>query len=184
MMRVVRGAILLVAFCSVLAAEAVAQTGSSWFLVAPPPIRDKSALFKAYAANSEVEMRAALDGLPDDEQLHLLIKIQKILTIPTVIARTEALIDAALDTSAPLPTWRQLKAFDSAASCERLRERALESYERDASKVRSSHPEGEDLRDEDLRTFSGRAAARKSRCVPGSAFFLESQEPKPRRGTE
>ncbi len=155
---------------AVLAVEAVAQAGSSWLLVVPPLIPEKHALIKIYAANSDAEVRAAVDSLPDDEQILLVTKVYRILAIPTGIARTEALLDALQDTSAPMPKWRQIGAFDSAASCEDQRRLALQTFERDASGVRSAHPESEALPVEDLRILQGLSACRRSRCMPESAF--------------
>lgn len=154
-----------------LAVESGAQTGSGWFLVVPPRIREKEALIKVLAADSVAEMNAAVSGLSDEESLFLLAKVQKIVDRPTVVARMEALSDALQDGSAPMPTWRQIGAFDSAAMCERQRERSLQSFEREAARVRSSHPDGEELSHEDRRIFDGLAACRRSRCVPTSAFF-------------
>lgn len=154
-----------------LAVESGAQTGSGWFLMAPPKIREKEALIKVLAADSVAEMNAALSGLSDDESLPLLAKVQKIIDRPTVVARMEALSDALQDGSAPMPTWRQIGAFDSAAMCERQRARSLQAFEREAARVRSSDPDGEALTHEDGKIFDGLAACRRSRCVPTSAFF-------------
>jgi len=153
------------------AVQALAQAGGGWLLLVPPPIPEKRALIKVYAANSEAEVRAAVDSLPDDEQIMLVAKVHKILTIPTAIARTEALLDVLYDTSAPLPTWRQIGSFDSAASCERQRQLALQSFEREAARVRSSSPDSEELSVEDWRVLQGLSVCRKSRCVRESAFF-------------
>jgi hypothetical protein len=153
------------------AVEAVAQTGSGWFLVAPPPIPEKRALIKVYAANSEAEVRAAVDSLPGDEQTLLVTTVYKILMKPSAVARTEALLEALQDTAAPVSKWRRIGAFDSAASCERQRQHALESLESAAATVRSSPLEGEELSVEDWRIFEALSAGRRSRCVPASAFF-------------
>ena len=156
---------------AVLAVEAVAQAGSSWLLVVPPLIPEKHALIKIYAANSEAEVRAAVDSLPHDDQALLVTKVYRILAIPTAAARTEAMLDVLQDTAAPVPTWRRISAFDSAAACERQRELALQSFELEASRVRSASPDGEELSVEDWKLLEGLSACRKSRCVPESAFF-------------
>lgn len=154
-----------------LVGDVVAQTGSRWVLVVPPLIADRSALIKVYASNSVADVRAAVNGLPEDEQVLMVSKVYKILTIPTGIARTEALLDALQDTAAAVSTWRQVAAFDSAVSCERERQLALQTLERTALKVRYGYPESEELSPEDWRLFEGLAACRSSRCVPASAFL-------------
>jgi hypothetical protein len=159
------------AIVAALIVEAVAQTGNRWLLVVPPLIADKSPLIKVYASNSVDEVRAAVDRLPEDEQVLMVTKVYRILTIPTVIARTEALLDALQDTAAPIRKWRQIGAFDSAASCERERQLALRTFERNALRVRYGYPESEELSPEDWRLFEGLAACRSSRCVPESTFL-------------
>jgi hypothetical protein len=138
-----------------LVGEVVAQAGARWVLVVPPLTADRSALIKVYASNSVADVRAAVDGLPEDEQALMVSKVYKILTIPTVVARTEALLDALLDTTAPVRTWRRVGAFDSAASCERERQLALQTFERTALKVRYGYLESEELSPEDWRLFEG-----------------------------
>jgi len=153
-----------------LVAEAVAQAGGGWLLVVPPHIPQKRALMKVYAANSAAEVEAAVDSLPHDEQDLVVTKVYKILAIPTAAARTEAVLDALQDTAAPVRNWRRIRAFESAASCERQRELALQSFELEASSVRAASPDGEELSVEDWRLFEGLSAARKSRCLPESSF--------------
>jgi len=126
---------------------------------------------KIYGANSEAEVRAAVDSLPQDEQALLVTKVYRILAIPTAAARTEAVLDALQDTAAPVRNWRRIRAFESAASCERQRELALQSFELEASTVRAASPGGEELSVEDWRLLEGLSAARKSHCVPESAFL-------------
>ena len=65
---------------------------------------------------------------------------------------------------------RRVDAFESAASCERQRELALQSFELEASSVRAASPDGEELSVEDWRLLEGLSAARKSRCLPESSF--------------
>jgi hypothetical protein len=158
-------AFLVVAF----AGKAVAQSG--WFLIAPPTARDKPILLKAVSANSEAELSAIVDGLPSHDQLLFIEKVGKILTVPTQLGRMEALMDAAQDPSAPLREWRQIGAFDSAANCERRRVGVLQLYEREFAKLRSSYNDDGDVTKESMLALNGRAAARKSRCVPESAYF-------------
>jgi hypothetical protein len=159
------------AIVAALIVEAVAQTGNRWLLVVPPLIADKSPLIKVYTSNSVDEIRAAVDSLPEDEQVLMVTNVYKILTIPTVIARTEALLDALQDTSAPIRKWRRVGAFYSAASCERERQLALQTFERNAFRVRYGYPESEELSPEDWKLFEGLAACRSSRCVPESTFL-------------
>jgi hypothetical protein len=154
-----------------LAGEALAQSRGNWLLVVPPLIPEKRAVIKVYAASSTAEVRAAVDSLPESQQVLLVTKVYGILSIPTAIARAEALLDVLQDTSAPVAAWRQIGAFDSAAQCERQRQLALESLERDASRVRSGPTESENLSDEDWKTVEGLATCRRSRCIPASAFF-------------
>jgi hypothetical protein len=154
-----------------LVSEAAAQKGGRWSLVVPPLIADRSALVKVFAANSVAEVRAAVDGLPDDEQVRMVSKVYGILSHPTPIARTEALLDALQDTSAPIVRWRQVSAFDSAATCERERQLALQAFERKVLRIRYGYPETAELSAEDWRLFEGLAACRSSRCVPESAFL-------------
>jgi hypothetical protein len=153
----------------VLAGEASAETSGSWYLVVPPLIPERQALIKAYTAESEADVEEAVEGLPEERQLVLASKAYSILTIPTVVERTEALLDALQDTSAPTSSWRQVGMFESAASCERERELALQTFEGDAMRVRSD-PESEELSTEGWKTFQGLSACRKSRCVPESAL--------------
>ncbi len=155
---------------AVFAVEAVAQTSGGWLLVTPPLVPERPALMKVYAASSDAEVHAAVASLPGDEQVRLVTKVYKILTIPTVAARTEALLDALQDTSAPVSRWRQIETFESAASCERQRQRALRSFELAAARVRSSSPESDELAVEDWTIFERLAACRTSRCVPESVF--------------
>ena len=154
----------------VLSGEVSAETSGSWFLVVPPLIPERQALIKAYIAESEEDVTAAVEGLPEERQVVLASKAYAILTIPTVVERTEALLDALQDTSAPTSSWRQVGMFESAASCERERELALQTFEGDAMRVRASDPESEELSTEGWKTFQGLSACRKSRCVPGSAL--------------
>jgi len=142
-----------VAILIALVAEAVAQAGGGWLLVVPPHIPQKRALMKVYGANSEAEVRAAVDSLPQNEQALLVTKVYRILAIPTAAARTEAVLDALQDTAAPVRNWRRIRAFESAASC-----------------VRAASPDGEELSVEDWRLLEGLSAARKSRCLPESSF--------------
>jgi len=155
----------------VLVVEAPAQPGG-WLLLTPPTIPEKRALMKVYTASSDAEVRAAVASLPGDEQVRLVMKAYEILTIPTVAARTEALLDALQDASAPVSRWRRIETFESAASCERQRQRALQSFERAAARVRSSSPESDELAVEDWTIFEGLAACRLSRCVPESTLPL------------
>jgi hypothetical protein len=153
-----------------LVGEAAAESAGSWYLVVPPLIPERQALIKAYTATSEADVKAAVQGLPEDRQVVLATAAYTILTIPTVVERTEALLDALQDTSAPTPSWRRVGTFDSAASCERERELALQTFEGDAWRVRSVDPQSEELSTENWKTFQGLSACRKSRCVPESAF--------------
>jgi hypothetical protein len=155
----------------VLVGEAVAESSGSWYLVIPPLIPERQALIKAYTAASEDDVRAAVEGLPEERQLVLATKAYSILTIPTVVERTEALLDALQDTAAPTSDWRQVGMFASAASCERERELALQIFEGDALRVRAADPDSEELASEGWKTFQGLSACRKSRCVHESAFF-------------
>ena len=153
-----------------LAGEVSAETSGSWFLVVPPLIPERQALIKAFTAESEADVEEAVEGLPEERQVVLASKAYSILTIPTVVERTEALLDALQDTSAPTSSWRQVGMFESAASCERERELALQIFEGDAMRVRASDPESEELSTEGWKTFQGLSACRKSRCVPESAL--------------
>jgi hypothetical protein len=155
----------------ILVGEAAAEPSGSWYLVIPPLIPEQQALIKAYTAASEDDVRAAVEGLPEERQVVLATTAYSILTIPTVVERTEALLDALQDTSAPTSDWRQVGMFGSAASCERERELALQTFEGDALRVRAADSEGEELSNEGWKTFHGLSACRKSRCVPESAFF-------------
>jgi len=157
---------------AMFAGEAVAQTGG-WILVTPPPVPEKRALMKVYGAGSEAEVQAAVATLPGDDQVRLVSKIYEILTIPTLSARTEALLDALQDPSAPVSRWRSIDTFESATSCEHQRQRALHSFERAAAKVRAASPDGGDeLAFEEWTIFEGLAACRMSRCVPESAVLI------------
>ena len=156
---------------AVFSAAAVAETSRGWLLVTPPPIPEKRTLMKVYVAGSDAEVQAAVATLPGDEQVRLVTKVYKILTIPTVAARTEALLDALQDTSAPVARWRRIEKFDSAASCEQQRQRALQSFERAAESVRASSPDGDELALAEWTIFEGLAACRLSRCVPESTLL-------------
>ena len=160
-----------VALLIVLVADAVAQAGSRWLLVVPPPVPERRALMKVYAANSAADVSEAVASLPDDEQSVLVTKVYKILAVPTAAARAEALLDALQDTSAPVPRWRRIGAFDSAASCERQRELALQTFELEVARVRAVSSGSDELSVEDWRLFEGLTAGRKSQCVAESAFL-------------
>ena len=162
-----RAAVVLIVFC----AAAAAETPGRWLLVTPPAVPEKRALIKVYAAGSDAEVQAAVASLPGEEQVRLVKKVYGILTIPTVAARTEALLDAIQDTSAPVSRWRRIERFDSAASCEQQRQRALQSFERAAASVRSSSPDGDELTVEEWTIFEGLTACRSSRCVPESTYL-------------
>ena len=155
-----------------LAAEAAAQTRNGWLLVTPPPVPERRMLMRVYAANSDSEVQAAVASLPGEEQVRLVTKVYKILTIPAPADRTEALLAALQDTAAPVSSWRTLEKFDSATSCEDKRERALQSFERGAAKVRSESPEDDELAVEDWTILEGLAACRMSRCVPEATLSL------------
>lgn len=152
---------------AVLTGEAIAQTG--WLLVTPPPVPEKRTLMTVYAAGSEAEVQAAVASLPGDDQIRLVTKVYEILTIPTLAARTEAFLDALHDASAPVSRWRLVETFESAVTCEHQRQRALQSFERAAAKVRDSVPDGDELAFEEWTIFEGLSACRMSRCVPESA---------------
>jgi hypothetical protein len=170
-----RSAVIALALAAAMAfgptalAVETANGGGNWLLVAPPPISEKRALIKIYGASSEAEVRAAVDNLPDHEQIVLVTKAYKILTIPTAVARTEALFDALHDISAPVTTWRLIGTFDTATLCERERRQALENFERAVERVRAAPDDGEELSVEDVRLFERLSACRLSRCVPSSA---------------
>jgi len=149
---------------------AFAQDGGRWLLVVPPQIAEKRAMLGVYAASSAADVRSAVGSLPHAEQAQLVVKVYKILAIPTAAERTEALLEALQDPTAPLFRWRRVDAFESAASCERQRELALQGFELEASRVRSAYPGDEELSREDWRLFEGWSACRKSRCVPESAL--------------
>jgi hypothetical protein len=155
-----------------LAGEVAAQTRSGWLLVTPPPVPERRMLIKVYAANSDSEVQAAVASLPGEEQVRLVTKVYKILNIAVPADRTEALLAALQDTAAPVSRWRTLERFDSATSCEQKRERALQSFERAAAKVRSESPEDDELAVEDWTILEGLAACRMSRCVPESTLSL------------
>jgi hypothetical protein len=156
----------------VFAEGAWAQSRSGWSLVTPPPVPERRLLMKVYAANSDSEVQAAVASLPGEEQVRLVTKVYKILTIPGPADRTEALLAALQDTAAPVSTWRTLERFDSATACEEKRDRALQSFERAAAKVRSESPEDDELAVEDWTILEGLAACRMSRCVPESTLSL------------
>jgi hypothetical protein len=126
---------------------------------------------KVYAAGSDAEVQAAVASLPGDDQIRLVSKIYDILTMPTLAARTEALLDALQDSSAPVSRWRPIDIFESATSCEHQRQHALQSFERAAAKVRTASPDGDELAFEEWTIFEGLAACRMSRCVPESAVL-------------
>ena len=151
-----------------LLTPAAVEAGGGWYLVTPPAIPEKRALMKVYSAGSEAEVRAAVASLPGEQQVRVATKVYEILTMPTVAERTEALFDALQDASAPVARWRRIETFDSAASCERERQRALQSFERAAARVRASAPDGDELTVEEWTVFEGLAACRVSRCVPES----------------
>ncbi len=155
-----------------LGGQAAAQARSGWLLVTPPPVPERRVLMKVYAASSDSEVQAAVASLPGKEQVRLVTMVYKILTIPAPADRTEALLAALQDTAAPVSSWRTLEKFDSAASCERKRERALQSFEHAAARVRSESPEGDELAVEDWTILEGLAACRMSRCVPESTLSL------------
>jgi hypothetical protein len=169
------------AFTTLALAAAVASFGAAalavetadrergWLLVAPPPIAEKRALIKIYGASSEAEVQAAVDSLPDHEQVILVTKAYKILTIPTAAARTEALFEALHDTAAPVAAWRLIGTFDTAALCERERRLALEGFERAVERVRAAPDDDEELSVDDVRLFEKLSACRLSRCVPSAA---------------
>ena len=157
-------ALIVFVFC----AAAAAETPGRWLLVTPPAVPEKRALMKVYSASSDAEVRAAVASLPGDEQVRLVTKVYEILTIPTVAERTEALFDALQDPAAPVTQWRRIETFDSAVSCEQRRQRALQSFERAAARVRASSPDGDELTVEEWTIFEGLTACRSSRCVPES----------------
>lgn len=136
----------------------------------PPPIPEKRTLIKVYAAGSDAEVKAAVSSLSGEEQVRLVTKVYEILTIPSLAARTEALLDALQDRSAPVSTWRRIERFESAASCEQQRQRDLQSFELAAARVRSSSPEGDELAVDEWTIFEGLTACRLSRCVPESTI--------------
>src|SRR5262245_64215487 len=86
---------------TVLGPAAATEKGAGWLLVTPPPIPEKRTLMKLYAAGSEADVKAAVASLPGEEQVRLVTKVYEILTIPTLTARTEALLDVLQDPSAP-----------------------------------------------------------------------------------
>jgi hypothetical protein len=153
-----------------LAADAVAQP-SGWLLVVPPPAAEKRTLMKLYGAGSEAEVQAAVARLPEQEQTRLVTKVYEILLIPAASARTEALLDAVQDPSAPVTTWRAIETFDSSSACERQRQRTLQSFESAAARVRAASPDGDELAFEEWTLFEGLTASRLSRCVPESTFM-------------
>jgi len=156
---------------TVLSPAAAAERGAGWLLVTPPPVPEKRTLMKLYAADSEAEVKAAVASLPGDEQVRLVTKVYEILTIPTITARTEALLDVLQDQSAPVSRWRRIERFESATSCEQERQRALHTFERAAAKIRASSADGDELAVEEWTVFEGLTACRLSRCVPESTLL-------------
>jgi hypothetical protein len=156
--------VVVVAF----AVEAIARTG--WFLIVPPFTSDRAVLIRVCAADSIAKARAELSGLPDAEQDRILEKAVKILAIQPNVARVEALVEATQDTSAPLSKWRQLKAFDSAASCEDTRLSLLQRFQADARRIRSSPLDEKDAT-EAAKVLTWLSDLGKSRCIPESALF-------------
>lgn len=156
---------------TVLSPAATAETGAGWLLVTPPPIAEKRTVMKLYAAGSDAEVKAAVASLPGEEQVRLVTQVYEILTIPTLTARTEALLDVLQDKSAPVSRWRRIERFDSAASCEQERQRALQKFERAAASVRASSADGDELAVEEWRVFEGLTACRLSRCMPESTLL-------------
>jgi len=59
----------------------------------PPQIAQKRALLGVYAASSAADVRSAVGSLPHAEQAQLVVKVYKILAIPTAAERTEALLE-------------------------------------------------------------------------------------------
>jgi len=156
---------------TVLGPAAAADKGAGWLLVTPPPIPEKRTLMKLYAAGSEAEVKAAVASLPGEDQIRLVTKVYEILTIPTLTARTEALLDVLQDQSAPVSRWRRIERFNSAASCEQERQRALQKFERAAASVRALSADGDELAVEEWTIFEGLTACRLSRCVPESTLL-------------
>ena len=156
---------------TVLSPAAAAERGAGWLLVTPPPIPEKRTVMKVYAAGSDAEVKAAVASLPGDEQVRLVTKVYEILTIPTLTARTEALLDVLQDKSAPVSRWRRIERFDSGASCEQERQRALQKFERAAESVRAAAADGDELAVEEWTIFEGLTACRLSRCVPESTLL-------------
>src|SRR5262249_19615871 len=93
---------------TVVGPTAAAELNAGRLLVTRPPIPEKRTLIKVYAAGSEAEVKAAVASLPGDEQVRLVTKVYEILTIPTLTARTEALLDVLQDQSAPVSRWRRI----------------------------------------------------------------------------
>jgi len=151
---------------TVLSPATAAETAAGWLLVTPPPIPEKRTVMKLYAAGSDAEVKAAVASLPGDEQVRLVTKVYEILTIPTLQARTAALLDVLQDQSAPISRWRRIRRFDSAASCEQERQRAFQKFERAAASVHASSADGDELAVEDWTIFESLTACRLSRCVP------------------
>lgn len=163
---------------AVLAGEAAAQHGQAasapgegWLLLAPPAVAEKRTLMQVYSAGSDAEVQAAVATLPGDDQIRLVSKIYEILTIPTLAGRTEALLDALQDRAAPVSRWRLVETFESAASCESQRQRALQKFEHAAARVRESSQDGDELPFAEWTIFEGLASCRVSRCVPESAVL-------------
>src|SRR5262249_61277285 len=68
----------------VLVGEAAAESSGSWYLVIPPLIPEREALIKAYTAASEDDVRAAVEGLPEERQVVLGTQGYLVFTIPDV----------------------------------------------------------------------------------------------------
>jgi hypothetical protein len=153
-----------------MTADAAAQAGGGWLLVVPPPAAEKRTMMKLYGAGSEAEVQAAVARLPEPEQERLVTKVYEILLIPAASARTEALLDALQDPSAPVNNWRAVETFDSSSACERERQRTLQKFESAAARVRAASPDGDELAFEDWTLFEGLTTSRLSRCVPESTF--------------
>src|SRR5437773_11215037 len=64
-----RAALAAVIIGVVFVGEAAAESAGSWYLVVPPLIPERQALLKAYTATSEADVKAAVAGLPEDQQV-------------------------------------------------------------------------------------------------------------------
>lgn len=146
---------------------AIAQTG--WILIVPPFdqtfMKNIGALTSIMEEPSEEKRIQYLSKMPSEDFDQMKEFVERLDREPSIEKRYKLLIESLIKKKAPMGEWGQLKAFDSAKSCEDWKMRSI-TLMRDKEKRLLA-----EITSESLQVLSGLARVRAGRCVPASVIY-------------